>query len=46
MRDLQTFQIDMFKKFEELDKKMDDGIAGLATKCEKMEKAVLKYRVA
>lgn len=51
MRDLQGFQVEMYKKFDDLEKKMDDGINfiiiglfGLGVKCEKMERAVLKYR--
>ncbi|KAI8915901.1 hypothetical protein EDD86DRAFT_185877 [Gorgonomyces haynaldii] len=43
MRDMQMFQVDLYKKFEDLEKKVEDGLFGLATKCEKMEKAVLKY---
>ncbi|KAI8901182.1 hypothetical protein BC833DRAFT_174635 [Globomyces pollinis-pini] len=44
MRDFQGFQVMMMKKFEELDKKVDDGLVGLAYKCEKMEKLVTKYK--
>lgn len=44
MRDFQHFQISLFKKFEDLDKKVDDGLIGLALKCEKMEKMVSKYK--
>ena len=44
MRDLQRFQVELYKKFEDLDKKMDDGLFGLGVKCEKMERAVMKYK--
>jgi hypothetical protein len=43
MRELQAFQVVMLKRMEELDKKVDDGLVGLAFKCEKMEKLVVKY---
>lgn len=32
MRDFQVFQISMLHRFEELDKKVDDGLIGLAHK--------------
>ncbi|KAI8926729.1 hypothetical protein BC831DRAFT_455220 [Entophlyctis helioformis] len=44
MRDLQTFQIDMYKRFEELDRRVEDGLVALSQKCERMEKAVTKYK--
>eukprot|EP00842_Homolaphlyctis_polyrhiza_P001576 jgi/Hompol1/2419/HPOL_001810-RA len=44
MRDLQGFQIEILKKFEELDKKVDDNLVSLAQRCDKMEKAVVKYK--
>lgn len=44
MRDMQGFQMEMHRKFEDLEKKMDDGLFGLGVKCEKMERAVLKYK--
>ncbi len=43
MRELQGFQVAMIKRMEDLDKKVDDGLVGLAVKCEKMEKMVAKY---
>ncbi|KAJ3305115.1 hypothetical protein HDV03_002042 [Kappamyces sp. JEL0829] len=43
MRDFQIFQISMIKKMEELDQKVDQGLIGLAVKCEKMERLVAKY---
>lgn len=44
MRDFQMFQISMLKKFEDLDKKVDEGLLGLAYKCDRMEKLVQKYK--
>ncbi|KAL2919844.1 hypothetical protein HK105_200761 [Polyrhizophydium stewartii] len=44
MRDLQSFQIDMYKRFEDLEKRVEDGLVSLGAKCDKMEKAVAKYK--
>ena len=44
MRELQSFQIDIYKRFEELEKHVDDSLVSLAIKCDKMEKVVLKYK--
>ncbi|EGF84076.1 hypothetical protein BATDEDRAFT_85450 [Batrachochytrium dendrobatidis JAM81] len=46
MRDLQFFQLEMHKTMEELQKKVDDGLVSLALKCDKMERAVVKYKPA
>ena len=43
MRDLQTFQIDMYKRMNGLEKNVEDGLVQLAMKCDKMEKIVSKY---
>jgi hypothetical protein len=43
MRELQGFQLIMIKRMDDLDKKVDDGLGGLAVKCEKMERIVDKY---
>ncbi|KAJ3313021.1 hypothetical protein HDV04_002310 [Boothiomyces sp. JEL0838] len=44
MRDFLGYSVMMMKKFEELDKKVDEGLVSLAAKCDKMEKTVLKYK--
>ena len=44
MRDFQIFQVGILKRMEELDQKVDNGLIGLAAKCEKMEKLVSKYK--
>jgi hypothetical protein len=44
MMELQSFQIDILKRFEELDKRMNDGLFGLAVKCDKMERAVQRFK--
>ncbi|KAJ3275901.1 hypothetical protein HDV01_006767 [Terramyces sp. JEL0728] len=44
MRDFLGYSVMMMKKFEELDKKVDEGLVSLSAKCDKMEKTVLKYK--
>ncbi|KAI8817168.1 uncharacterized protein EV422DRAFT_551520 [Fimicolochytrium jonesii] len=41
---LQVFQVDVYKRLEAMDKKVDETLAGLAVKCERMEKVVARYK--
>ncbi|KND01371.1 uncharacterized protein SPPG_03184 [Spizellomyces punctatus DAOM BR117] len=41
---LQSFQVDIYKRLEGMEKKVDDTLAGLAVKCDKMEKVVARYK--
>lgn len=41
---LQGFQVDIYKRLENMEKKADETLGGLAVKCDKMEKLVNRYR--
>lgn len=44
MERLQAFQVDIYKRLELMEKKVDDTLSGLAVKCDKMEKVVARYK--
>ncbi|KAJ3176318.1 hypothetical protein HDU87_005360 [Geranomyces variabilis] len=41
---LQVFQVDIYKRLESMEKRVDETLVGLATKCTAMEKVVGKYK--
>ncbi|KAI9096601.1 hypothetical protein DFS34DRAFT_650694 [Phlyctochytrium arcticum] len=41
---LQGFQVDIYKRLENMEKKVDETMAGLAVKCDKMERVVARYK--
>ncbi|KAI8921027.1 hypothetical protein DFJ77DRAFT_448292 [Powellomyces hirtus] len=41
---LQVFQVDIYKRLETMEKKVDETLLGLATKCDRMEKVVARYK--
>ena len=43
MERLQVFQVDIYKRLEGMEKKVDETLAGLSVKCDKMEKLVNRY---
>ncbi|KAJ3122230.1 hypothetical protein HK098_002998 [Nowakowskiella sp. JEL0407] len=43
METLQQFQIDMMKKIDVLEKKVEEGVTKLDAKCDRMEKVVAKF---
>ncbi|KAJ3025586.1 hypothetical protein HK097_006653 [Rhizophlyctis rosea] len=44
MERLQVFQVDIYKRLEGMEKKVDETLAGLSVKCDKMEKLVNRYK--
>ncbi|KAJ3045564.1 hypothetical protein HDV00_009221 [Rhizophlyctis rosea] len=44
MERLQVFQVDIYKRLEGMEKKVDETLASLSVKCDKMEKLVNRYK--
>ena len=44
MTNLQEFQLDYFKRLEELESKLDKNLTVLSIKCDKLEKVVQRYK--
>jgi hypothetical protein len=44
MESLQTFQLDFQKRFDALEKKVDETTTKLDKKCERLERAMTKFR--
>ena len=45
MGELTGFQVEYYKRLEDLERKLDQTLAGLALKCDKLEKVVVRYKV-
>jgi hypothetical protein len=45
MGELTEFQVEYYKRLEDLELKLDQTLAGLAIKCDKLEKVVVRYKI-
>jgi hypothetical protein len=44
MTELTQFQLEYYKRLEQMEKKLDEALVGLAAKCDKLEKVVQRYK--